>query len=148
VKIPVNKNVRWLAALHDSLDQLEEDLKTAVMKRVGSQCAADLLPLCETQLGRQVETVEDLVTGWNLLRAQRNLQGQWEFAGNLLRGVFYECGCPLIRSGLMELHAVQCYCSLGMMQTIFSQVAKRPVEVDLVRSIGRGDEACEFVVKP
>jgi predicted hydrocarbon binding protein len=150
VKIPITKNLRWLAALHDSLDQLDEvdeDLKAAVMKRVGKKCASDLLPLCENQLGKQVETIEDLITGWNLLRAKYNLKGQWEFAGSQLRGVFYECGCPLVRSGLMELHAVQCFCSLGMMETIFSQVAKKPVKVNLVRSIGRGDEACEFVVK-
>jgi predicted hydrocarbon binding protein len=148
MKIPINKNQRWIASLHESLDQLDDNLKAAIMKRVGRKCASDLLPLCEAQLGKKVETVEELIKGWNLIREKRNLKGKWEFDGNFIRGIFHECGCPLISSGLMELHPVQCYCSLGMMETIFSQIAQKAIEIKLLRSIGRGDEACEFLVKP
>jgi predicted hydrocarbon binding protein len=148
VKTPINKNQRWMASLHESLDQLDGDLKAAIMKRAGRQCAADLLLLCAAHLGKQVETIEELIRVWNHIRAKRDLKGKWEFEENLIRAIIYECSCPLVSSGLMQLHAVQCYCSLGMMETIFSQVAQKPVEVDLVRSIGRGDEVCEFIVKP
>jgi predicted hydrocarbon binding protein len=148
VKLPINKNLRWMAGLHASLDQLDEDVKAAVMKRAGVSCAADLYQLCENFLGKKVETIDDLTMAWNLVRAHRALKGQWEFAGNFIRGIFYECGCPLVSSGLIKLHPVQCYCSLGMMETIFSRVAQKPVQVDLVRSIGRGDTACEFIVRP
>jgi len=52
----------------------------------------------------------------------------------------------LVRSGMVELHPVQCYCSQGLMETVFSLVAKRRIEVDIKQSIGRGDNVCEFIV--
>lgn len=144
--VPVNKNKRWIAGLHESLGQLPKDLQAAVMKPAGEGCASDLLALCEGELGRPVETVEELVHSWNGIRRRNQLKGEWEIEEETIRGVFHQCACPLVSSKMIELHPVQCYCSLGMMQTIFSRVAKRRVEVSLERSIGRGDDVCEFVV--
>ena len=143
----VNKNKRWIAGLHESIDRLDEDLKAAIMKPIGEKCASDLLSLCEKHLGRKIDTIEDLVRGWNILRNKRNLTGKWEFEGDTVRGTFGECGCPLVRAGTIELHPVQCYCSQGMMETIFSKVAGNTIEVDIKRSIGRGDNVCEFRIR-
>ncbi len=143
----INLNKRWIAALHGSIDKLDEGLKLSIMNSAGVKCAADLLLLCEKYLGKQINTVDDLISGWNILRDKRNLKGRWEYASDMIRGIFGECGCPLIRSGLIGLHPVQCYCSQGMMETIFSQVAKNPVKVEIRQSIGRGDTVCEFLIK-
>jgi predicted hydrocarbon binding protein len=117
------------------------------MKRAGKSCSEDLLQLCEKYIGKEVGTLEDLVNGWNTIRDKRGLTGRWLYEGNTLRGVFKECGCPLVRSGLIELHPIQCYCSQGMMEAVFSQVCKTPIEVELKGTIARGDDACHFVVK-
>ena len=116
------------------------------MKQAGMDCANDLLTLCESCLGRPVDAIEDLVTAWNLLRDSRNLNGRWTLEKNRVHGIFEECGCPLVRSGLIELHPVQCLCSKSMMETIFFNVGKKAVKVDIRRSIGSGDSICEFVV--
>lgn len=147
MNIPADKNRRWVASLHESIDQLDEASKAAIMKRAGKACADDLLSLCEKYLGKPIASIEELRVAWNMLRDERNLTGRWEVQGNELRGIFGECGCPLVRSGLIELHPVQCYCSQAMMEAIFSQVAQRTIEVEIARSIGRGDEVCDFVIK-
>ncbi len=147
MNIPINKNRSWIARLHESIDHLDESLKFAVMRPAGEACASDLLSLCERYLGRKVSSMEDLVDGWNMVRDKANLTGRWKFEGNTLRGIFGECGCPLVRSGLIELHPVQCYCSQGMMEAIFSRVSGKTVEVKIKRSIGRGDNVCEFFIK-
>ncbi len=146
MNIPIDKNRSWIARLHESIDQLDKNLKYTIMKPAGKACASDLMSICEKYLGRTVSSVEDLVTGWNILRNKRSLKGKWKFEGNTVRGIFGECGCPLIRSGLIELHPVQCYCSQGMMETIFSQVSEKAVEVEIKRSIGKGDDVCEFLI--
>lgn len=146
MNIPINKNRSWIARLHEGIAHLDENLKSAIMRPAGEACAADLLSLCEKYLGKKVASIEDLVTGWNIVRDKGSLKGKWEFEGSTLRAIFGECGCPLVRSGLIELHPVQCYCSQGMMETIFYQVSKKRVEVKIKRSIGRGDDACEFLV--
>jgi len=121
--------------------------KAAIMRPAGVACASDLLSLCEKYLGKKVDSLENLVTGWNLVREGRHLTGRWVIEGSSITGVFSECGCPLVRSGLIELHPVQCYCSQGLMETIFSRAAGKPVQVEIKRSIGRGDEVCEFSIK-
>ncbi len=145
--LPVSKNRSWIAQLHKSIGKLDTEEQAQVMKSCGQGCASDLLSICEKILGKKVGSLEDLVAGWNMLREQRGLTGGWKFEPNAVRGKFGECGCPLVRSGLIELHPVQCLCSQGMMETIFSTVARRPVQVELLQTIGRGDEACHFLVK-
>ena len=147
MNLPIAKNRSWVSLLHKSIAGLDEQQQAAVMKPCGEGCAEDILALCEKILGRKVETIEDLVKGWNLRREQRGMNGKWEFEQNAIRGVFKECSCPLVSSGLIELHRTQCYCSQGMMETIFSKVAGRRIEVEVKQTIGRGDQVCHFLVK-
>lgn len=146
--IPIDKKRNWITCLYEGMGCLDEDAKSTVMKPSGRACAGELLLLCERQLRKKVTSVRELVEGWNMVRDKRGLKGKWEFEGDTVSGVFNECGCPLVRSGLVKLHPVQCYCSQSMMETIFSTVSGRPVEVKIIRSIGRGDGVCEFVVRP
>lgn len=147
MNIPVDKNRSWMTSVFEGIDQLDQNVKAAIMKPAGKACAEDLVVLCEKYLGRKINTVDDLVSGWNIIRDRRKLVGRWDLHGNIVRGIFGECGCPLVRTGLIKLHPVQCYCSQSMMETIFSRVSKRPVEVRINRSIGRGDDACDFLIK-
>ncbi len=147
MNIPVDKNRSWMESLYKGIDQFDQNMKAAIMKPGGQACAADIISLCEKHLGKKIKTVDDLLSGWNMLRDKRNLKGRWESEANSVRGIFGECGCPLVRSRLIELHPVQCYCSQSMMETIFSQFSKKPVEVKINRSIGRGDEVCDFEIK-
>ncbi len=147
MNLPVNKNKSWIALLHQSIGSLDAEQQRAIMKPCGQGCAEDILSLSAKFLGRKVESLEDLVTGWNMLREKRALTGRWAFEDRAIRGVFRECGCPLVSSGMIELHQVQCLCSQGMMETIFTTVARRPIEVEIKQTIGRGDEVCHFLVK-
>ena len=97
-------------------------------------------------LGVVVESVADLVRGWNLVRQNRNLHGDWVLDDNVVRGLFEECGCPLVRAGLVELEPSHCWCSQNMMEAIFSRAAKGTVSVEIKQSIGRGDKVCEFYI--
>ncbi|MCG8632437.1 MAG: hypothetical protein MI863_01345 [Desulfobacterales bacterium] len=147
MNIPIEKNKRWVGSIHDSIDLLGEDAKNLVMKQAGKGCVSDILTLCEDSIGHRINSIQDLVDGWNTLRKSRGLVGGWELVDGHVKGIFHECGCPLVRSGLIELHPVQCLCSKGMLETIFSRVAKKEVEVVIRRSIGRGDSVCEFAVE-
>jgi hypothetical protein len=146
MNLPVNKNKSWISLLHKSISRLDQQQQAALMKSCGEGCAEDILALCEKILGRKVASIEDLVAGWNIRREQRGSHGKWEFEPNAIRGIFRECSCPLVSSGLVELHPVQCLCSQGMMETIFSKVAGRPIAVELKETIGRGGKVCHFVV--
>lgn len=148
VDIPIQKNRKWVASLHKRIDELGPGLTRKIMSAAGVDCASDVWTHCEARLGKPLTTVEELVEGWNLLREARNLRGRWVMENGAPHGVFHECGCPLVQSGLIEPHPAQCHCSLAMMESVFSRVAGKPVEVILKRSIARGDDVCEFMATP
>lgn len=143
---PIDKNRKWVANIHKGIDRLSAEQKASIMKQAGASCANDLLKLCERFLGRQIDSIQDLVSGWNILRKSRALEGKWELENNIAHGIFNACGCPLVRSGLIELHPIQCLCSQGMIDIIFSKVAKKMVKVEIKGTIGMGGDVCEFVV--
>lgn len=146
MNVPTGKNRRWTKGLHEGIDQLGEDIKLGVMRPAAIHCAEDLLLLCEDYLGKPIDSENDLISGWNMLRNNRGLTGNWVLENEIIKAIFNECGCPLLRSGLVELHPVQCYCSQNMMESIFSQASKKAVNVKIERSIGRGDSVCEFII--
>jgi hypothetical protein len=147
MSIPVRKNKSWFASVQEGIGRLGKEAQCEIMEPAGRRCAGDLLALCEEEIGRPVESVSDLVSAWNGLREKRNLSGRWSIRANMVKGKFLECGCPLVRSGLIALHPTQCLCSKGMMETVFSMVSDGPVKVDVERSLGRGDDVCEFSVE-
>ncbi len=141
------RTAKRIAALYEGIGSLDEGAQRKAMQSAGVQCANGLLPLCEERLGRKIETIEELIAGWNKLRESRNLGGRWEFTGDAVRGIFPECGCPLVRSGLLQLHPVHCLCSKTMMETIFVLVSRKTINVEIRRSICRGDYLCEYLIR-
>jgi predicted hydrocarbon binding protein len=145
--MPKKKMRDWMAKLHQTIGSLDEEFQRSLVKPCGERCANDLLQIIEKHTEKKIESVKDLVSGWNSLRKSRKLNGGWQYGDLLIKATFYECGCPLVHSGLLKLHPVQCYCSESMLKEIFSRVAKKPVTVEINRSIGRGDNVCEFIIK-
>lgn len=142
----INKNQKWIESLHEGISLLHETDQEALMKKAGFSCVSDILQLCEASLGDEIKTISDLINGWNIFRESRGLKGKWQANGLEITGVFHECGCPLVRTEYIKLHPVQCLCSKGMVETIFSKVSQRNVKVEMKQSIGNGDNVCEFRV--
>ena len=56
--------------------------------------------------------------------------------------VFPECTCPLV-SELATSHPFLCNCTVGFTNRVFRELFGKPVTVDLMRSILKGDSVCE-----
>lgn len=142
----INKNQKWIESLHKGISLLDETDQEALMKNAGISCVSDVLQLCESSLGHEIKTISDLINGWNILRKSKGLKGGWQLNGLEIIGKFHECGCPLVRTKHIKLHPIQCLCSKGMIETIFSKVSQANVKVEMKQSIGNGDNMCEFIV--
>lgn len=70
----------------------------------------------------------------------------WTRKGNTIQSTCVKCGCPLVRNKVVDLTGTFCYCSRGWVKKIFETLLKKPVVVELEKSIGRGDKICKFVV--
>lgn len=56
------------------------------------------------------------------------------------------CLCPMVETKPAGLSPTYCFCSLGYVKEMHEQVFKKPVEVELLSSVLRGDPRCKFKI--
>jgi hypothetical protein len=131
----------WVEALMQNLDsQLDEKSRIALMEACGRACArrgaTGMAKQCQGDLDRFLTTLGKHVGPQNARRE-----------GNLVHLGYDKCFCPLVASGPARLSPTYCNCSRGWVKEMMEIVVGKPVEVELLGSIKRGDPACRFVVR-
>jgi len=61
----------------------------------------------------------------------------------------YYCHCPRIRDVLKTSETISptyCYCGAGFYQGIWEEILQRPVRVQVLESVLRGDEVCKIAI--
>jgi effector-binding domain-containing protein len=56
------------------------------------------------------------------------------------------CHCPIARRRLDEVHPTMCYCSTGWYRRLWEGILGKPVWVELLECLTRGDDRCLFAV--
>lgn len=133
-----------LNSIVEGLQEIDLETRRRIMERGGEACAAATGGLGIAR--RIAEETTDI--GEILQRVNEEIPwcGAWARKGDTIRSVCAECGCPLVRNKVVELTGTFCYCSRGWVKRVFETLLKKPVEVELEKSIGLGDSVCKFVV--
>jgi len=131
----------WIKHLVDSIDEhLDDELKIELMESCGRACARDgpvhVANECQGNLGRWLAT----------LRKWHGGQEYVQQDGDVIRLTCTGCLCPAAKDIPEGLSDTYCYCSRGWMKETFGAVMGRPVAVELIQSIKRGAETCEFAI--
>jgi len=125
---------------------IEVDLETRkkIMELCGEACAREDGDL---EIAKRIaeETVDEEEI---IARVNKEILwcSAWIRKGNTIQSTCIKCGCPLVRNNIVNLTGTFCYCSMGWVKKIFETVLKKPVKVELKKSIGFGDNVCNFVV--
>ena len=56
------------------------------------------------------------------------------------------CFCPMIKYNLDEMSDSFCYCGSGWVRRLWEGIIKKPVRVEIVKSLPNGDDECTFAV--
>ncbi len=56
------------------------------------------------------------------------------------------CFCPLIRDHLDRISHTFCYCGSGWLRRLWEGILGKPVQVKIVKSLAKGDDACQFAI--
>lgn len=144
----VKLSATWIESLETCLAKRgDPTLTKEVMKAAGEKCSVQVFDDCRQILGKNPETVDELLDAMNQRRSQQhNLSSLWKKQGNTAHLILQECNCTLVKAGLAKPNPVHCLCSEGMMESLFSKIHRGPVSVKLVKSIGNGHNVCEFHV--
>ncbi len=136
----------WVAALLSSADTLLDDAKKEkLLESCGRTCAVHYGSVKSAQsIAKSAAEIDDLLKQVN---EKIPWCGKWVREEDAITCVCENCGCPLVREGLVTLSPIFCNCSRGYVKAVFEVILGRPVIVDLKQAIGRGDEICRYVVK-
>jgi len=131
------------------LDRVDLETRKGIMELCGETCAREELYGPAIDIARRIAEEEE-EEGEVLRRANEEISwcGKWARDGENIRCTCRECGCPLVRGGVVRPTGTFCYCSRGWVRTIFEALLKGPVRVELEEAIGFGDEVCRYVVHP
>ncbi len=131
----------WIKHLMDSIDEhLDEETRIVLMESCGRACARSgpvhVARECQGDLGRWMATLRKWHGGEEYVQQD----------GNAVRLICTECLCPVAKDIVDGLSDTYCTCSLGWMKETFGAVMGKPVSVELIQSIVRGAERCEFAI--
>ena len=56
------------------------------------------------------------------------------------------CHCPLVRKYLDEIPSTFCYCGSGWYRQQWEGILQKPVKIEMVKSLLKGDDTCEFAI--
>ena len=133
-----------LNSILKGLEEVDLETRKRIMERCGEACAMVTVDF-ETARGIAGESTDEEEI---LRRLNEEIPwcGAWTREGDVVGSTCVRCGCPLVRSGAVDLRGTLCLCSRGWVKKVFETLFKRPVDVDLEKAIGFGDEVCKFVV--
>jgi hypothetical protein len=132
----------WVKTLIETMDaQLDGPSKVKLLETCGRACARrGALPSLQQAAHGQLDA---------LLKAlEANLgAGNARQEGNVVHLRYTKCYCPLVGDGPERLPDTYCNCSRGWALEVFGTITGKPVTVDLISSIRRGDADCRFTVR-
>jgi len=131
----------WLQSFLENLDaHVDEATRTKMMLSVGRACArrsmVKVAQSCHGDLDKLLETLAHHLGKENCRRE-----------GSVINLRYPKCYCHIVGAGPERLSNTWCNCSRGWVHEVFETVTGKPVEVELTRSIKRGDPDCRFVVR-
>lgn len=70
----------------------------------------------------------------------------YEAATNEAQKRMHYCHCAIARSSLDDIPSTFCHCGAGWYRQIWEGILDKPVRVEILKSLTRGDDTCQFAI--
>jgi len=143
--LPLELLSKWMDALIQGLDEsVEEGKKKKILEKCGIACShyhghVDKIKTMKKR-GKNLDEILDQ------MNKDEMWCGDWIKKGDTLQSICRVCECPFVISEMIRPSPTFCNCSRGFVKSIFKSIFDKPVQVELKKAIGRGDNVCHFVV--
>jgi len=136
-----------LNTLLEGLSLVDQNTCEIIMSKCGEACANEDFWGPAVDIAERISEEENDVEKI-LERANNEISwcGKWINHGDRIESTCRECGCLLVKNGLVTRTEIFCYCSKGWVKTIFDTLLKKPVRVELEKALGFDDDECRYVV--
>lgn len=133
----------WLNTLFGGIDEkLGGKNKETVLEKCGRVCFQSCnITGAISDIKRKTGNIDELLTELNKAGIGG---GNLKIEGNAISGVYEKCYCPYRNALGDSISPDFCNCTRGWAKSLLELVLGKPVEVELIQSIGRGDPVCRF----
>lgn len=134
----------WIKTLLESMDKhLDEETKKKIFDETGSYCAQQHITEVLLDIKKYTKNFDEF-----LEKVNEQLKGtSWiKVNDETLIVTYSKCYCPMIELGMYRT-PVQCNCSVGWLKKNLEAILEKTVEVELVQSVLRRGNQCEFKIK-
>lgn len=132
---------KWIGNLLASLDEhVNEDTRVKVLETCGRSCISQSFLKKAKACHKKAKDVTDFLEKFSEIYSHLHIDQDNVYV------VYPKCYCSLVRDHPGGLSPSWCYCSQGWVKELFESVLERPIQVELEKSIVRGDECCRLRV--
>ncbi len=143
--LPLELLSQWMEALIQGLDEsVEKGKKEKIMEKCGMTCSHYHGHIDKIRaMKKKGQNLEEILEQMN---QDEMWCGEWIKKGDIIYSFCRVCECPFVVSEIIRPSSTFCQCSKGFVKSIFEAIFEKPVQVDLKKAIGQGDNVCHFVV--
>lgn len=127
----------------ETMSQLECQFDLPTINMIRQACHCDEAGQLQTSKKRLREMYlavnQDLAA---FVAKMNEYNAGWYIDDNILYTKMFNCECPMLEAIDLLDHKSWCYCTAGYNKSLFDYVFDHPVNVELLKSIKRGDEYC------
>lgn len=135
---------RWLKRFMDIFDEeLDQATRYRIMEINGKRCFVAAHGAGKPPDPAALDTV---VKKWGLKREGNDIYFDYVQNPKGMKVSSGWCLCAFVAKGPEGLSGTYCQCSVGYVREMFSQIAGKPVKVELLESLKRGGKACRFKI--
>ncbi len=142
-----DKPFQWINVVLSEINLLEEKKGRKIIEKCGRDCAKshDIANDC-IKIRNEVENKNDFDHLFSLYKEKiyKNSPRLYKEA-KIIYLEYHECGCPFVKSGKVE-NPFFCNCTRGYTKERFETLFGKPVKVELLKSILKGDKICKQAI--
>jgi len=137
--------IQWTNSILHEISELDHNKGIQILHQCGVACSKSSRILKNiVKIRNEHEIEDDFDKLFHVFKENYYNTERLSKRGNKIILVFEECSCPLAKAGLDNSYL--CNCTLGYTKNIFETLFDKPVEVELVKTILRGDQICKQII--
>lgn len=132
---------KWIDTMLDEVSKLSDNKGMKILHECGIECSnsSELLQGAQ-KIRKEYGLEKDTDKLFNAFKNQYYKSGNLTKEGNQITLIFDACTCPLVKEGVSNSYL--CNCTAGYSKNIFETLFGQKVEVELKKTILRGDKIC------
>lgn len=138
--------MQWINVVLAEINELDSEQGIKILEKCGRGCAKSHgLPEEAQKIRSEVDDKNNYELLFKMYKERVYNTPRLYKEGNVIYLEYHECGCPLVNSGEIN-NSFFCNCTRGYTKERFETLFGKPLKVELLQSMLKGDKICKQAI--